>query len=544
MTAPACPGGGQPAPGRDDRAQVERELDDLAAHFHALLPRERAVVVGAIYARYSSDKQDSIADQVRALLEWAVTNRAFVPRDFIFYDTATRGAKVRRPGLDAARQVVEARRIGLFACFSTSRLFRKAYNALRFVEEQLVGRGIRAVFVKEGVDSADERGWKLLYQIHAMTDELVGGMNADNIRAAHEGQFLRGQVCTTLALGYRGRELPGELTNRGRPTRVVEIDPEAAKYVAQVFSWFVHDGLSILEVARRLNADPDAPKSPKGSGPWTHTAVRILLANTRYRGLWAYGRTKATWQAEADYVRQVPRDEPLRQEQRDDLRIVDDATWWAAARKLELKHNGGGRKPRGGDPDTRPQLLRGLFVCPKHDQILYVGGAHGRMLYCRACQQTHKEQRPLFTMLNRALAHRLTCEALADRVRRDPALAADVIAHLRRAAAEAGDDAPGRLQKLEARRDAATAKITFFMKNLGESEADQRESAAQLAGLRRDRAGLEAELAALRAARDRTRDVPDDDQARALIGRIAEALQAASSQPGADDPAPARRSGS
>jgi hypothetical protein len=51
---------------RERQALAERtqqEIDVLAAEFHALLPRARASAVGAIYARYSSRHQDSIAER-------------------------------------------------------------------------------------------------------------------------------------------------------------------------------------------------------------------------------------------------------------------------------------------------------------------------------------------------------------------------------------------------------------------------------------------------------------------------------------------------
>ena len=45
--------------------RTAREIDELAAKAHSKLPREAATAIGAIYARYSSRHQDSVADQVR-----------------------------------------------------------------------------------------------------------------------------------------------------------------------------------------------------------------------------------------------------------------------------------------------------------------------------------------------------------------------------------------------------------------------------------------------------------------------------------------------
>jgi len=83
-----------------------REIDELLAEAHAKLPRNRAKALGAIYARYSSRFQHSIADQVRACLEAAIREEVFIPREYLFFDLAVRGAKERRPGLVALKQVL------------------------------------------------------------------------------------------------------------------------------------------------------------------------------------------------------------------------------------------------------------------------------------------------------------------------------------------------------------------------------------------------------------------------------------------------------
>src|SRR5207253_2688887 len=99
--------------------------------------------------------------------------------------------------------------------------------------------------------------------------------------------------------------------------------------VQKVFDWFVHDRFSIRAIVQGLNADPAAPrppKSPNRSG--THQAVRALLGNTRYRGLWRYGVTESVWVSSKDYVRKDTRREPLKEAQVEELRMVSDVDWF------------------------------------------------------------------------------------------------------------------------------------------------------------------------------------------------------------------------
>ena len=58
--------------------------------------------------------------------------------------------------------------------------------ALQFIEEEVVGRGVRCIFAKSGVDSADGKRWRMLLNYHAGIDEFVTSMYSDNIRVAQE----------------------------------------------------------------------------------------------------------------------------------------------------------------------------------------------------------------------------------------------------------------------------------------------------------------------------------------------------------------------
>ena len=138
-----------------------------------------------IYARFSTRFQASIGDQVRACYEAAVVRGLFVSVDQVCFDLAVRGSKAEREGLGRAQQLIEGGGVAAFLAFTTNRLHRKMHRCLKFVEEELVERNVRAIFPKSGVDTADVKRWKMLLSFHAMMDEFVVSMYADNVRAAH-----------------------------------------------------------------------------------------------------------------------------------------------------------------------------------------------------------------------------------------------------------------------------------------------------------------------------------------------------------------------
>ena len=511
------------------KEKTVREIQELAAEFHARLPRDQAVTVGAIYVRYSTRFQDSVADQVRALLEIALKKKIYITIEFIFFDLAIRGAKSHREGLDTLRAVLARKAVNVLLIFGTNRLFRKTYKALQFIEEEVVERGIRCLFAKSGIDTADEKRWRATLHLHAVLDELGSGMHAENIRAAQEGLFVRLLVYGTVSFGYTGEPLPGEFTRRKLPRRRLMVDPEEARWVLQIFTWLVQDRLPIGEIIRLLNAEPGIPLPPKCiTGMWTRQAVLTVLTNARYRGWWEYGKTQTVWQAKKDYARQVPRDQPLREAQIEELRIIPDELWYAAQKRLqELGETAVGRRPKDGDRKSRPRLLNGLFWCPEHSRRLYVGGPNGTQMFCPACKATLADQRPLFSHLNRARALKLTCEKLADLVQPDDELIGQIITACQQEVARSQQGDPHRLAELRRRDQALTGRIKFVMANVGDSEADQRESAEELRRLRRERAAIEADIARLVSDAGRPSHVPSAAEVRTLLEELGGILAAA-----------------
>ncbi|NDH10062.1 MAG: recombinase family protein, partial [Gammaproteobacteria bacterium] len=67
---------------------------------------EKTDCLGAIYARFSTKHQDSISDQVRKCLEFALKDGIYVPLENIHYDLATKGMKMNRPGLGKIRELL------------------------------------------------------------------------------------------------------------------------------------------------------------------------------------------------------------------------------------------------------------------------------------------------------------------------------------------------------------------------------------------------------------------------------------------------------
>ena len=501
-----------------------------------VLPSNRkssTMKVGAIYARYSSKYQHSTEDQIRVCKEWAEKNGITVPDELIFFDQAVKGKSSRRQGLKDFHRALVEDRAQVAIMFTTSRLYRKVYQSLAFVEEEIVDRGKRAVFVRSGpLDTAETEHWRQLLQMYAMIDEFVVQMTAEHVRAAHEGLLLQCRVFGTLTYGFTGEAIPDQTTHMGKPARRLVKDPVAAEWVTKIFHWFTTEKLSIRAIVRRLNAAQAPLPKRDDVEHWTRTIVRRILSNPRYRGWWEYGRTKATWVNKPGYSRQVEREEPLAAIQIESLRIIDDAQWFKAQERLGDLSRNAGRSPADGDRQSRPRVLNGQVRCLKHGQALHVCGQYGKYMACKKCREEADPE--LFSLLPRRLALDLICDRLADLVLADELLVEQTIEAFRRHLRTLTQPDPELAVGLEREIERLTRQINFILDAPGETDQDEKENRERLAKLRSERAGKQKQLAEIKEAAKNPMKLPEPDEIRAQLQQMATMLREAAHS---DDPA-------
>jgi DNA invertase Pin-like site-specific DNA recombinase len=515
--------------------------DQIAAEAHAKLPRSMAQSIGAIYVRFSTLFQDSAIDQIRALYEFAVENKIFIPREHVYFDLGVRGYTSKRDGLDQLRAVLANKKVKVLLLFATNRLFRKVYLTLQFVEQAVTEQGIRCVFVHSRIDTANKDQWQMLLHMRAMMDEFQLKVNAEHIRAAQEGLFLEGYVYGTLPPGYMGEPVPGKLTKRGRPRCRIVLHPDEAKIVILIFEWYVNDGLSLARIAQRLNAIPNVPL-PRKSKEWSRGTVRAALKRETYRGLWKFSVTEKTFLPSKDYARQVPREKPLNEATFENLRVVSDALWYAAQVRLGKNSWKRGRKPNGKnehyDPSVR--VINGLFWCPEHGRPLRACSAFAKYLGCSTCATLESESRPLFSKPHRKVVLRLLCDKLAELIRQDEHLVEQIISATQAQSAAVQRPDASAIKQLEKTVAELTRTINFNMQNPGETEEDEREIAETLRNLRRERKAIQDQLGLVKAAAANPVRVPTEEEVNQLLDRFSDVLQCAAAGKLGDDQETAR----
>ncbi len=463
-------------------------------------PAGRRKLRGCVYARFSTKFQHSLEDQTRACLDWAKKNDVEVDiQKHIFTDAAVSGKKRQRAGLEAMLNALDADEIDVVITLSTNRLHRKIHLALKFVEEEIIEKKRRCVFVLQNIDTANTESWKQLVFVFAMVDEVQVTNSAGHIRAAHVGLLLSDCVHGSVPYGYTGIDVDGPRTKRGKPRQKLAIEPSAAEAVKRIFNWFIEEGLDYHEIARQLRKENTSP--PARAEKWTWLLVRRILQNRRYIGDWPYGRNETIWQSKADYGRRSPRAEPHRRHQNESLRIVDDATFFTAQERITKRAGRGGRKRRNTTGDLVIHPLKDLLWCDTHQRYLKPYGARGERLACPACKADNTELNgtgqvgPLFSSVNRELALSALIQTLAPRISADGNLINLLAKSAREQIAVANTPDPERLSSLQREIKAITENTQFILDHPGDTETDRRESGQRLQQLRAKRSSLERQIA-------------------------------------------------
>src|SRR5262249_19172109 len=156
----------------------------------------------AVYARFSTRFQHSIEDQIRECLKRAAAYGLDVHEDHIFFDRGKSGQNQKRLGLQRLITAIDNDEVDVVITFSTSRLYRKMYEALRFIDTKVVAKRKRAIFVAQNIDTDKTEFWKQLVYVFAMMDELQVQVQGQFVRTAHQGLLLKHLVHGTISYGY------------------------------------------------------------------------------------------------------------------------------------------------------------------------------------------------------------------------------------------------------------------------------------------------------------------------------------------------------
>jgi site-specific DNA recombinase len=302
----------------------------------------------AIYARYSSEKQNSLTidQQIRKCRDYAKGQGLHVLDAHLYADEAISGATDDRAGLQklllAAGQ--KPRPFDVVLVDDTSRLSRDLANSLEIVK-QMKFAGIRVVFISQGFDTSAPQT-QTLVTVHGLVDSLYLEELAKKTFRGVEQRALDGLHTGGRCFGYRNVPIEdlSQRDSHGRPVvRGVrlEVDLAQAKTVRRIFERYTQ-GHSLKKIARDLNADGTlSPQLQRGRTQrlWCPSSVRTILYNERYRGHVVWGKTKKIRSPKTGkrIYERLPKSE-WKVREIPGQRIVSDELWNAVCERRRLVH--------------------------------------------------------------------------------------------------------------------------------------------------------------------------------------------------------------
>lgn len=318
--------------------------------------RPRAV----IYARTSSKRQkdeETIESQVDTLVSLAAERGYTILKDDMFLDDGFRGAILERPALDDLRDLIRVERIDLVFIYCPDRLARAYVDQLILLKE-FKKYGARVQFFKSLMDNDTPEG-KMLTDIQGVFAEYERKLILDRSRRGRLFKAKKGDpsILPRMPYGY-------ERVKIGFTSEVKIVDSKAT-ITKEIFRLFVHEGLSVSEITRRLSA---MGPSPSGKSGWHEATVRAILVNPTYIGTAFYGKT-VVCDSDSDQIRRcasgVFRKPKYARSKREEIdwipikvpAIVCMSDFELAKERLhENKHH--------ATRNTKePSLLQGLLIC-------------------------------------------------------------------------------------------------------------------------------------------------------------------------------------
>ena len=260
-----------------------------------------------IYTRFSSEMQrnESCEDQEREVRKGLEQKGIDTTTFEVVNDRAASGTKNNRLQFDLLRERIQRGEINILAVDDQSR-FSRADNAFSFITDLVYSEG-RFISTGEGIDTKQE-GWELRVKVMDLHNSTTIRELGRRVRRGQLGRILDDGSAGDFPFGYESYYIDpnwADVSRRGpKPKKGIRIFEPEARWVRQVFWWFVVEAKSIGWIARQLTRLGVAKGHTSTKPGWHHEQVRRILSNPKYVGEWPWGTTRTIRSSEGK-IKQV-----------------------------------------------------------------------------------------------------------------------------------------------------------------------------------------------------------------------------------------------
>lgn len=200
-------------------------------------------------------------------------------------DDGYSGTNFDRPGVTRLLEQVEAGQVDTIIVRDMSRFGRNYLAVGHFLEYIFPRFDVRFISINDHFDTADLGGSTAGFHIaiRNIINQMYSRDISRKIKSAVDLKKMSGEyVYGTAPYGYK----------KGQKRNTIEVDPDAAKVVRQIFQWAA-EGMTVTNIAKRLNEDGTTTPSEylkdirgkyKTRPFWSYESVRNILLNRIYTG--------------------------------------------------------------------------------------------------------------------------------------------------------------------------------------------------------------------------------------------------------------------
>jgi site-specific DNA recombinase len=357
----------------------------------------------ALYARVSTPQQveeATIESQIAAIEAYAVEQGYSLNPDYYYIDQAVSGGQLDRPQLNRLRDMATEGHFAMVLCLSPDRLARN-YAHQWVLNDEFIRCGIQLRFVNQLGDSTTPEG-QFLLGIQGIFAEYERIQIAERLR---RGKLYRVRTGTLMSpvppYGYK--YLPVSHSDGGRWLA----DEIEAPVVEQMFRWYTQEGLTLHQIADRLNQAGDA--MPSRGRRWRYSTVQGILKQRAYTGLTHYNRNRRLPETIGQPRKHgrgtltTPRREPRSQDEWVEMQtpqLIDQEIWQQAQERMAMNQKFAARNNK-----RHFYLLRGLLVCDLCGRTLAGRTVNSCTTY--SCTNRGKERNPDVPPHRRSIAGKL-----------------------------------------------------------------------------------------------------------------------------------------
>ncbi len=217
-------------------------------------------------------------------------------------------------------------------CRDQSRLGRDAIEVTLVIRDLVRDRGCHLFYYSTGQEvqfsnAIDQATTFIQGTGHQMELEAIRSRTKEALRS----RVRQGRIAGGRCYGYR---LERRTDTDGRSYTAAVIVPEQAAIITRIYTeYLAHRGLKAIAIGLNNEGVPPPMAGRRGTGSWSHGAIRVMLMNARYRGVYVHGKVKKVRRAggvervKADASEVLTVDIP-------EWRIVDDETWFAVQERF------------------------------------------------------------------------------------------------------------------------------------------------------------------------------------------------------------------